>query len=94
MTPGGSAPSPLASFAKKLGLLTANTEFITNVDRTNYSTWPESDEQGRLSLPPLVPGATCNVVVRRAGRTFTANTFRAQANDTSELGDIVVDRPD
>ncbi len=100
VTPGVSEDSPLASFrplvslASRIGLLTANAEYISNIDRTNYPLWSESDEQGRLLLPALIPGAMYEVVVQRGGRSVAASTFEARTNETLDLGDIAVDQPE
>ncbi len=93
VTPGVSKFAPPGLPVSRLGLLQANTDFIANIDRVNYGSL-ESDEQGHFTLPALIPGAIYSITVGRDGQPVVAKTFEAKANETIDLGDIVVDRPD
>ncbi len=93
VTPGVSKFTPLGLPVAKLGLLQANTDFISNIDRVNYGSL-KSDEQGHFTLPALIPGAIYSITVGRGGQSVVAKSFEAKPNETIDLGDIVVDRPD
>ena len=93
VTPGVSKFAPSGLPLSRLPLLQANSDFISNIDRINYGS-RKSDEEGHVSLPALIPGATYSITVRREGRSVVAKTFEAKANETIDLGEIVVDRPD
>jgi len=78
----------------RLGLLAADSDFISNIDRANYPSMPKSDPQGNVTLPALIPGATYRVAIPRDGKFQTAKDFQPTSNETLELGDIAVERPD
>ena len=80
------------SVARIMGALVADVDFISNLDRTNYPLLLQADKRGKLHLPALIPGATYRVRVSQGGRQRTAKTFQGKANETLDLGDIVVER--
>lgn len=90
-TPG---PNRYAQGTSQLGVLTANSDFISNIDRLNHWTRRKTDTDGRITFPALIPGATYTVAVTRDGKAAIAKTFEAKANETLDLGDIVRDRED
>jgi RNA polymerase sigma factor (sigma-70 family) len=91
--PGGSAPV-------RAGALAADEAALSRVDPVNYASPQIADDQGRIVLPALIPGATYRiidrtaVVARNAGdgpqvrREFTVGPGEAIA-----LGDILVAKP-
>ena len=80
------------SEAMRSGKLAADSDYIQNVDRTNYPTMPKSDDHGEVLLPALIPGANYQVVISRGQQFDIAKKFQAQAGETLDLGDLVVER--
>jgi hypothetical protein len=81
------------SDAMRVGEMAADSDFISNVDRTNYPN-PQStdtDEDGRIKLPVLIPGATYRVVTIKEGRFKVVKDFVVESGETLDLGDLVVD---
>jgi len=77
--------------ALKLGKFAADSDFISNTDQVNYPTILKSDERGELLLPALIPGAKYQVVLRRGKLWDIAKTIEAEAGETLDLGDIVIE---
>ena len=76
------------SIARKMGALSADVEFISNVDRTDYSIYAplKSDKQGRVHLPALIPGASLPVQ-SVAGRMGTnGEIVRSEGQRNARLG--------
>ena len=90
-TPG---PNRYIQGASQLGVLTANSDFISNIDRLNHWTRRKTDADGRITVPVLIPGATYTVVVTRDEKAVVAKTFEVKANETVDLGEIAMDRPE
>jgi beta-lactamase regulating signal transducer with metallopeptidase domain len=76
------------------GALDANSSFISNIDRLNHWTRRKTDADGRITVPALIPGATYTVAVTCDGKPAIAKTFEVTTNETLDLGDIVIDRPE
>ncbi len=76
------------------GTLTADADFIANVDRVNHAGRDKSDREGRLTVPALIPGATYRVVVMRNKAWSMGKELVAKAGETIDLGDITVERPE
>jgi hypothetical protein len=91
VTPGINEWGSFDWLSWNLGMPLADADYISNTDRTNYSPFPRSDEEGRLTLPALIPDATYAVVITRSN---TVKIIKAKANETLDLGDLVVDRPE
>jgi protocatechuate 3,4-dioxygenase beta subunit len=70
--------------------LTADADFMANVDRTNYSRGPKTDAEGRITFPALIPGATYRVVETN-GQAMSAKTFSVKENETVHLGTLKLD---
>jgi hypothetical protein len=87
-------PGPLEeySLARKLGALTADVDFISNVDRLNHPSPAKTDAQGRVQLRALIPGATYRIQISQDGDQRTATSFQVKAGETRDLGDIVWER--
>jgi hypothetical protein len=88
VTPGASRYD-LDAFQR--GELAADEDFVANVDRANHG--PPSDDEGRLKLPALIPGATYRVSGIRAGKWQVIKEFQVKPNETLDLGDLVVQSP-
>ncbi|OHB70932.1 MAG: hypothetical protein A2V70_19560 [Planctomycetes bacterium RBG_13_63_9] len=81
ITPG---PSYFQSnTARKQGLLSADEDFVANFDRQHYWGSRKTDQDGRCTLPALIPGAK----YRLSGQDFTV-----KPGETHPLPDIVVKR--
>jgi beta-lactamase regulating signal transducer with metallopeptidase domain len=89
VTPGVNQWGSFDWMSWNLGMPMADADYISNTDRVNYSPFPRSDEDGRLTLPALIPGATYGVIITRSE---TVKTFKAKANESVDLGDLVVER--
>jgi biopolymer transport protein ExbD len=81
---------------QRAGLVAADMDFIQNIDRVNYprsetSGSTDADDQGRLTLPALIPGATYAIEVTYQGNLAIGRLFEAEAAKTVDLGDIEVD---
>ncbi len=75
--------------AMKAGLLSADADFVANIDRTNYWDGPKADEQGRITMPALIPGATYQLqYVGPKGKSLIKE-FTVESQQTLDLGDIV-----
>ncbi len=68
------------------GRLAADTAPLTGLDPIHYGTSPVSDDQGRIALPGLIPGATFRVPRLR-------KDFTVKPGETPDLGDILIERP-
>ncbi len=78
--------------AMQRGELAADADFVENVDRSNHAS-TKSDPQGFITFPALIPGATYRILSYRDGQFHVAKDFQAQANETLDLGDLLVERP-
>jgi hypothetical protein len=76
----------------RVGKLAADSDFISNVDRTNYPDMPKSDKNGELLLPVLIPGATYQLLDYNNPISKVTETFKVQAGETLDLGDVLVER--
>ena len=65
------------------GTLTADADFISNVDRVNHSLLDKSDGEGRMTLSALIPGATYRVVVCAIRLANLAKSFRPKRRNRS-----------
>ncbi|HJS08088.1 MAG TPA: hypothetical protein VJ809_10530, partial [Pirellulales bacterium] len=79
--------------ARESETLSADADFVANVDRLNYGTLKGNDE-GRVKLPAMIPGATYRVLTVRKEQLIIAKEFQAKAGETIDLGDIVYERGD
>src|SRR5690606_19865839 len=72
VTPGVHRFSSLTS---RLGVLRADSDFVSNIDRTNYWGGPKSDDKGRITFPALIPGATYWLIGQENGEITVAKDF-------------------
>ena len=67
------------------------------LDPVNYASDFQSDAQGRLTLPALIPGATYRIEdftpAFGGGDPAIRKEFTVKPGETIELGDIVIARP-
>lgn len=89
VTPGASRYFADVGFRKDL--LSADTDFVGNVDRTNYHEMPKSDAEGNLVLPALIPGASYQILAARDRGLQIVKEFHAKAGKTLDLGDLVIE---
>jgi protocatechuate 3,4-dioxygenase beta subunit len=73
------------------GKLAADSDFITNIYQTHFDQ-PIPDAAGKLTLPPLIPGATYWILTSKAndGRFEIAREFQVKSGEKLNLGDVVV----
>ncbi|WP_146446526.1 M56 family metallopeptidase [Botrimarina colliarenosi] len=86
-------PDPLNNPESGKGVVSADSDFISNVDRINYPDprTTDSDIDGRLRLPVLIPGAPYRIVALKDGGFVTLKDFKAEANEEIDLGDLTID---
>jgi RNA polymerase sigma factor (sigma-70 family) len=90
VTPG---PYRLDLQAYNKGLLTADGQFLANVDRHNYWKGPMTDGQGRCTFPALIPGVTYRIIdFGDQGKPPVKKEFTVESGRTRELGDIAFHR--
>ncbi len=87
VTPGASRYDAAAVLR---GEFAADADFVANIDRTNYANLMKSDEQGNLTLPALIPGATYRIAADGDGGIETVKEFQVQAGEVKDLGDVTV----
>jgi beta-lactamase regulating signal transducer with metallopeptidase domain/protocatechuate 3,4-dioxygenase beta subunit len=79
------------------GPLFATESFMTELDPVNYATDFQSDAQGRVTFPALIPGATYRLVDRSAfyagGEQEIRKEFIVKPGEALELGDILIAKP-
>ena len=77
--------------AAKLGRPAADADFVSNVDRTNYPSWVETDDQGRVTFPALIPGATYRLDTYQDGKPVILKQFSVKPGEQVELGDVAIE---
>jgi beta-lactamase regulating signal transducer with metallopeptidase domain/protocatechuate 3,4-dioxygenase beta subunit len=95
VTPGP-PPSPRAREPKD-GPLFADDASVVSLDPVNYRSDFQSDAQGRLSLPALIPGATYRIQdftpILGGADPAIRKEFIVKPGETIDLGDILIARP-
>jgi hypothetical protein len=90
-------PGPLQTRRGENGPLFAEEASVVSLDPVNYGSNFQSDAQGRLTLPALIPGATYRVedFTPAFGGDDPAirKEFTVKPGETIDLGDIVIARP-
>ena len=79
--------------AMRLNSTAAEATYVQNVDRTNYRSAPQSDAQGRVTLPALIPGARYRIITYANGGPAILKEFVAESQKTLDLGKITIDVP-
>lgn len=86
LTPG---PDRFETAADAPGVLAGDTAYVLNIDRTNYQNATNSDEQGRITYPALIPGGRYRIITYEKGIAINLKEFVAESGKTLELGKIV-----
>jgi RNA polymerase sigma factor (sigma-70 family) len=78
--------------------LSADADFVANVDRKHYWNAPMTDALGLVNLPALIPGALYRIIdfstVNDQDKGVQiSRDFTVKPGETLELGDIVVEKP-
>ena len=94
-TPG---PTQFTRDEKLLAELTADSGYMPNIDRKHYWDPPNTDAEGRVTLPSLIPGSLYRItdfstVNDPARGPQVRKDFRVQPGETLELGDILIEKP-
>ena len=75
----------------KMGLVAADTDFNSNVDRINYRLpgdgLRKKDADGYYTFPALIPGATYRLFTREAG-DWDYKDFTVKSGETLDLGEF------
>jgi len=97
VTPGPPSRRPSRRNEPTGGPLFADESTVARLDPVNYGADFQSDAQGRLTFPALVPGALHRIVDRTptvGGRELEVHKeFTVQPGEILELGDVVIARP-
>jgi hypothetical protein len=88
VTPGASSGDPIGSLAMKAGMPTADADFVANIDRKNYWPGPNTDKNGLVTLPALIPGAQYRLIGDKKGPQM----LTVEAHQTIDLGTLVVEQ--
>ncbi len=80
--------------AAKRGELSADEDFLSNVDSVNYRPWPKTDEQGRITFAALIPGATYRLYGQQNDKPHLLKEFTVNAGQKRDLGDFTIDAKD
>jgi len=90
-------PGPLLGVQAKDGLLFAEEAGVTELDPVNYRNDFQSDAEGRLTFPALIPGATYRIEDSTptfgGGDPVIRKEFTVQTGEALDLGDIVIASP-
>lgn len=94
VTPG---PDRLSRDEADRARLAADQDYLSRIDPDHYAE-RISDDQGRITFPALIPGATYRVIdqtsLDAANGRRTPREFRVGAGEAVELGDIVIEKPE
>ena len=76
--------------AVKRGELTADTDFVANIDRINHWNGPKTDENGEVTYPALIPGATYRIMTYEDGKSRILKQFSVVSNEHLDLGEFTI----
>jgi hypothetical protein len=94
-TPG---TSNMSRDRKDQAELSADSEFVANIDRKHYWHFPTTDAEGRITLVDLIPGAMYRIMdfstVRdpKKGPQIRKD-FTVKPGEALDLGDILIEKP-
>ena len=86
--------------AAKQGKLSADEDFVANVDSLNWRPSPKADEQGRITFSALIPGATYRVYGQKLvygqknNKPQLLKEFTVSAGERRDLGEFTVESKD
>ena len=87
--PAGSSRDPADA-----NRLSAEGAFLARIDAINYAQEPESDPQGRIAFPALIPGASYRIAdLTTPSGPRVRKEFTVKPGETLDLGDILIERP-
>jgi hypothetical protein len=94
LTPGASFAdlTPKSVNDEKKSPLMADAIMVGNLDRQRYNPL-KPDDQGRVTFPTLIPGATYRVIVFNQP-SKTQIEFTVKPGEAKDLGDLVIRNPD
>jgi hypothetical protein len=78
--------------AARRGELAADSEFVSNIDRTNHWHLPPADKDGRITFPALIPGATYRFTTYDDGKPTIAREFTVESGQEVDLGEIAIEQ--
>jgi RNA polymerase sigma factor (sigma-70 family) len=93
VTPG---PSPDSQDRADLDRLSADEDILSRIDPTRDKKGPVSDDQGRLTIPGLIPGATYRLYDNTMGQGVgprLRREFAVKPGETLDLGDVLIAKP-
>ena len=77
--------------------LYADESILTRLDSVNYGTDFQSDAQGRLTFPALIPGGTYRIEddtpAFGGGEPAIRKEFTVEPGEALDLGDILIAKP-
>ena len=76
--------------ASQRGETLADEDFAGNIDRVNYRPSLETDKDGEIKFPALIPGARYRFVRFFDGKPDPAVDFVAKSGETYDIGEIVI----
>ncbi len=93
VTPG---PSEDSQDKADLDRLSADEDILSRIDPTRDKKGPASDDQGRLTIPGLIPGATYRIYDNTMGEGAgprLRKEFTVKPGETADLGDVRIESP-
>jgi hypothetical protein len=91
-TPG---PPRFTTDKNQQAMLAADAAYMPNVDRKHYWKGPFTDDEGRITLPALIPGALYRITddSNEKNGARIRKDFTAKLGETLDLGDILIEKP-
>ena len=68
-------PDRFEAAAYAPGVLAGDAAYVVNIDRTNYEKTANSDDQGRITYPALIPGARYRIITYEKGIAINLKEF-------------------
>jgi RNA polymerase sigma factor (sigma-70 family) len=95
MTPG---PSYMSQAERDKVQLSADAEFLTNVDHKHYRDLPRTDDKGRFTMVSLIPGALYRINDMSKINDVTKGIqvrkdFTVKPGEAVDLGDLLIEDP-
>jgi protocatechuate 3,4-dioxygenase beta subunit len=69
----------------------ADQDFAANIDRMHYWHGPETDAEGRCTLPVLIPGATYRINIYHKSNEWDVKDFTVKPGETFQLSDTTLE---